>query len=90
MEKRQHRRIPFQREVQLATRDGREITLRAIDFSMSGMGLLSDRPAIIGEQVWLRFQVATLGETRELNVPGEIRHVDFKDRGYSLGISFLN
>jgi len=89
MEKRQHRRIPFQRQVYLATSQGEEEIMQASDFSMSGMGVFSHRPVLVGEKVWLRFEVNTLGESRELQIPGEIRHVDMLLDKYVVGVNFL-
>lgn len=90
MEKRQHRRIPFRRKVYLANQNGDEEMLQASDFSLTGMGILSERPVEIGDKVKLRFKVNTLGKTQELTVSGKIRHVELMDDKYVVGINFLN
>jgi c-di-GMP-binding flagellar brake protein YcgR len=89
MEKRQHRRIPFRRNVYLTGRQGEERLLESADFSLAGMAILSEKPAQVGEKVWLRFEVNTLGNSRELNVQAEIRHVDLTPDCYRVGVSFL-
>ncbi|MFO8025989.1 PilZ domain-containing protein [Thiohalophilus sp.] len=89
MEKRQHRRIPFRRRVYLARDEGDEQLLESSDFSLSGMGMLSERPVQIGEKVWLRFEVNTLGNPRQMNVQAEIRHVDLTPHCYRVGVNFL-
>ena len=90
MEKRQHRRIPFRRTVHLMRgREGDEQILESSDFSLSGMAMVSQRPVRVGEKVWLRFEVNTLGDPRELNVQAEIRHVDLAANSYRVGVSFL-
>ncbi|TDX99614.1 PilZ domain-containing protein [Thiohalophilus thiocyanatoxydans] len=90
MEKRQHRRIPFRRTVHLVNHRGDEQVLESSDFSLSGMAMVSQRPAQVGEKVRLRFRVNTLGESRELNLQAEIRHVDPAANNFRLGVSFLN
>ena len=91
MEKRQHRRIPFRRSVYLSGRQGEEQRLESSDFSLSGMAMLSEKPVQVGEKVWLRFEVNTLGSARELNVQAEIRHVDLAEQDrYRVGVNFLD
>lgn len=89
MEKRQHRRIPFRRRVYLTRHEGSEQLLESSDFSLTGMAMLSERPIQVGEQVWLRFEINTLGNHRQLNVPAEIRHVDLTPECYRVGVNFL-
>lgn len=89
MEKRQHRRIPFRRSVYLTGRQGDERLLESADFSLSGMAILSEKPVQVGEKVWLRFEVNTLGSSRELTVQAEIRHVDLTAHCYRVGVNFL-
>jgi c-di-GMP-binding flagellar brake protein YcgR len=91
MEKRQHRRIPFRRSVYLTGRRGEEQELQSSDFSLTGMAMLSERPVQVGEKVWLRFEVNTLGNSRELNVQAEIRNVDLAEKDhYRVGVNFLD
>ncbi|MDZ7805426.1 PilZ domain-containing protein [Thiohalophilus sp.] len=89
MEKRQHRRIPFRRRVYLIRREGDEQLLESSDFSLTGMAVLSKRSVQVGEKVWLRFEVNTLGKHRQLNVQAEIRHVDLTPHCYRVGVNFL-
>lgn len=89
MEKRQHRRIPFQRNVYLTRREGDEQLLRSSDFSLTGMAVLSERPIEVGEKIWLRFDINTLGNNRRLNIQAEIRHVDLTPECYRVGVNFL-
>ncbi|MDR9436444.1 MAG: PilZ domain-containing protein [Thiohalophilus sp.] len=89
MEKRQHRRIPFRRRVYLTRREGDEQLLESSDFSLTGMAVLSERPVQVGEKVWLRFEVNTLGNYRQLNIQAEIRHVDLTPDCYRVGVNFL-
>ncbi|MDY6980889.1 MAG: PilZ domain-containing protein [Pseudomonadota bacterium] len=90
MEKRQHRRIPFRRSVYLTRGEGDEQLLESADFSLTGMAVLSERPVQVGEKVWLRFEVNTLGNYRQLNVQAEIRHVDLTPDCYRVGVNFLD
>lgn len=90
MEKRRHRRIPFQRSVYLSSRQMGEQEMESSDFSLSGMSMLSEQPVPVGEKVRLRFVVNTLGNRRELNVLAEIRHVNLAAGRYRVGVNFLD
>ena len=90
MEKRKNRRIPFEREVNVSSGTGQDYTLAAYDFSLSGMGLYSETPPVIGDILRLHFQIAPMGKTRKLDVEGEVKHINFTDQGYLLGVSFLD
>ena len=90
MEKRKHRRIPFERVVNVSSDTGQDYTLAAYDFSLSGMGLYSEKPPVIGDILKLRFHITPLGKPRELDVEGQVKHINFTERGYMLGVSFLD
>ena len=90
MEKRKHRRIPFDRVVNVSSDRGQDYTLSAYDFSLNGMGLYSDTPPVIGDILKLRFQITPMGQPRELDVEGEVKHINFTDQGYMLGVNFLD
>lgn len=89
-EKRQHRRIPFRRDVYLSDRRGVEELLESSDFSLSGMAIYSKQPVQVGEKVWLRFEVNTMGKPRELRLQAEIRHVNPSSDRYRVGVNFLD
>lgn len=89
MNKRQHRRTKFERDVLLASVDGKRSTVQACDISTSGMCLYSSMPRLKGELLRLTFDLIQHGQKREINIAGEVKHVQLTDHGYNLGVRFL-
>lgn len=89
MNKRKHRRAPFDREVLMDSVDGKKATIKAKDISTSGIGLLADMPRLKGELLRLTFDLIQHGQKREINVAGEVKHVQLVEHGYKFGVRFL-
>ena len=87
--KRKHRRAHFEREIVLDSVDGKKSTIKANDISTSGMGLFADMPRIKGELIRLTFDLIQNGKKREVNIAGEVKHVQLAEHGYSFGVRFL-
>lgn len=89
MNKRKHRRTTFKREVLLGSVDGKKTTIKSNDLSTSGMGLYADIPRLKGELIRLTFELIQNGMKREVNIAGEIKHVQSVSNGYNFGVRFL-
>ncbi len=88
MERRKHRRIPFARSVAVTRNDGQNFLLEAEDISLTGIRLFSKTPVDVGERLQLQFYVVPRGKAHELNVQGEVQHVELSRSGYSVGVDF--
>jgi len=89
MNKRKHRRTAFKRQVLLDSVDGKQTLIKANNISTSGIGLYADMPRLKGELVRLKFDLIQNGQKREVNVAGEVKHVQLVDHGYNFGVRFL-
>lgn len=88
-EQRKHRRTPFEREILLGSVDGKTSLIKSNDISTTGIGLYADRPRVKGELLRLTFDLIQNGERREVNIAGEVKHVQLVDHGYNFGVRFL-
>lgn len=89
MDKRKHKRIQYGRTVNIRTRSGEHLQLEVLDYSMGGMGLVSRKPFSAGEQLEFESIMTLDGEVRNLDIKGEVKHVQERFQEYSLGVSFL-
>lgn len=89
MNNRKRRRISFSRDVLLDSVDGKKTILKSNNISTSGIGLYADIPRVRGELVRLTFELVQNGEKREINVAGEIMHMQLAEHGYIFGVKFL-
>lgn len=89
MDKRKHRRTSFDRDIILDSVDGKRATIKANNISTSGMGLYAELPRLKGELLRLTFDLVQNGKAREINMAGEVKHVQLVEHGYNFGIRFL-
>ncbi len=89
MNKRKHRRTVFDREILLASVDGKKTTIKSNNISTSGMGLYADMPRLKGELIRLRFDLIQNGKKREVKIAAEVKHVQLSAHGYNFGVRFL-
>ena len=89
MNKRKHRRTQFMREIVLDSVDGKQSLIKASNISTSGMGLYADMPRIKGELLRLTFDLIQHGKKREVNIAGEVKHVELAEHGYNFGVRFI-
>jgi len=89
MNNRKHRRTTFKRDVKLDSVDGKKSVIKAYDISTSGIGLYADMPRLKGELIRLTFDLIHNGNKREVNIAGEVKHVQLVEHGYSFGVRFL-
>lgn len=89
MNKRKNRRTLFKRDILLGSVDGKNSIIKAKDISTSGMGLFADMPRLKGELIRLTFDLVQNGQKREVNIAGEVKHVQLAEHGYNFGVRFL-
>lgn len=89
MEKRKHKRIQYGRTVNVKTQQGKMLQLEILDYSMGGMGLVSHTPFAAGEVLDFESIMTLDGEVRNLELKGEVRHVQEQFQEFSFGVCFL-
>ena len=89
MEKRKHKRIQYGRTVNVKTQSGRNLKLEVLDYSMGGMGLVSDTPFDTGEVLEFESIVTLAGDKRVLELKGEVRHTQEQFQEFAFGVCFL-
>lgn len=89
MDKRKHRRSQFNRDILLDSVDGKKSFITANNISTSGIGLYADTPRLKGELLRLTFELIQNGKKREVNIAGEVKHVQLAEHGYSFGVRFI-
>lgn len=89
MNKREHRRAEFIREVALDSVNGKTENIEAHDISTTGMGLTGPVSLRAGELLNLKFKLRMNGHEREIKMAGEIKYVKALDDGYFYGVRFL-
>ena len=87
--KRKHRRTEFKRDIILDSVDGKTSVIKANDISTSGIGLFAEMPRIKGELLRLTFDLVQNGQKRQVNIAGEVKHVQLADHGYNFGVRFI-
>lgn len=88
-DKRKHRRAEFNRDILLDSVDGKKSLIKANDISTSGMGLFANMPRLKGELLRLSFELIKNGHRQEINIAGEVKHVQLAEHGYTFGVRFL-
>lgn len=89
MEKRKHKRIQYGRTVNIKTQRGQNLQLEVLDYSMGGMGLVSNVPFQTGDILDFESIMTLDGEERTLEIKGEIRHIHQQFEEFSFGVCFL-
>ena len=89
MEKRKHKRIHYGRIVNVRTNQGEDLKLEVLDYSMGGMGLVSQIPFSPGDVLDFESIQTLDGDVRPLEIRGEVRHVQEQFQEYSFGVCFL-
>lgn len=88
LEHRKHKRIRYMRNVSASMDDGRKILLDVLDFSMSGMGLVSKIPFKVGDVLNVHSVITRDGIEREVSLKGEVIYSHKKFQEYAIGVSF--
>ena len=89
MEKRKHKRIQYGRVVNVRTMAGENIRLEVLDYSMGGMGLVSNSSFKQGDVLEFESIMTLDGDVRPLDLKGEVCHIQEQYQEYSFGVRFL-
>jgi len=87
--KRKHRRTEFKRDIILDSVDGKTTMIKANDISTAGIGLYAEIPRVQGELLRLTFDLIQNGQKRQVNIAGEVKHVQLAEHGYNFGVRFI-
>lgn len=89
-EKRKNRRIELSRPILMQTSKGPNIPLKCVNFSMEGVGLISDENFDMGKRIILTINIAQHGKVRLLNLLGEVVYTSKIDNAYNIGLRFFD
>ncbi|VAW94623.1 hypothetical protein MNBD_GAMMA22-2431 [hydrothermal vent metagenome] len=89
-EKRKNRRIELARPILMQTAKGKNIPLKCLNFSMEGVGLLSDQNFEMGKRIILTINIAQHGKVRLLNFLGEVVYTSELNNIYNIGLKFFD
>ncbi len=87
-ERRQKRRIQFQRPIRVVTQEGDKSSLMCVDFSMQGIGFFSSQPRDVGDILRVSLNIGHNGRTHVLNALGEVVHRRYYDKKFYVGMRF--
>ncbi len=87
-DKREHQRIQLLRKVMVTLKDGEQVLLDVLDYSMGGISVLSKKEFMIGEQLKLESLTTLDGEDKPLGLIGEVKHIRLSEQGYVVGMMF--
>ena len=87
-DRRQRRRIPFQRPIRITSSTGEKSSMMCVDFSMEGIGFLSPEPRDIGDILHVSMNIGNNGRTHILEALGEVVHRRYKDQKFYVGMRF--
>lgn len=87
-DRRTRRRIPFKRPIRITTEGGDRLSLMCVDFSMEGIGFLSQDPRDIGDILRVSMNIGNNGRTHVLNALGEVVHRRYQDKQFYVGMRF--
>jgi len=87
-ERRQRRRIPFKRPIRVTTPAGDKLSQMCVDFSMEGIGFLSNDPRDVGDILRVSVNIGQNGRTHILDCLGEVVHRRYKDKKFYVGMRF--
>jgi len=88
-EKRKHKRIQYGRMVNVTTATGTNLRLEVLDYSMGGLGLVSNSALSTGDVLKFESIMTLDGEVRSLDLTGEVCHIQEQFQEYSFGVRFL-
>jgi len=87
-ERREHSRITFNREVYLTFDNDRFLACMAHDFSLRGIGLLTDESITIDSVIAVELQTRCHEGNREINLRGRVVYSRPDGLQYKTGVSF--
>jgi len=88
-ERRTRRRIPFNKPIRITTEGGEKLSMMCVDFSMEGIGFLSNAPRNVGDILRVSMNIGNNGRTHLLNALGEVVHRRYQDKQFYVGMRFF-
>ncbi|MGD8925641.1 MAG: PilZ domain-containing protein [Thioalkalispiraceae bacterium] len=88
-ERREYTRVKFRREVYLTFEDGKSLHSISEDFSMYGMGVLTDSPLHKDQILHLDFKILSRDDWRDINLRGRVVYSSSNGEQYKIGIIFF-
>jgi len=88
-ERREYTRVKFRREVYLTFQDGKSLHSISEDFSMYGMGIITDSPVDMDQILFLDFKILSRDDWRDINLRGKVVYSSSYGEQYKIGISFF-
>lgn len=87
-ERREYTRVKFRREVYLTFPDGESWHSTSEDFSMYGMGLMTESALDKDQTLILDFKILSKDDWRDINLRGRVVYSSVEGDHYKTGISF--
>jgi c-di-GMP-binding flagellar brake protein YcgR len=87
-ERREYTRVKFRREVYLTFPDGESRVSTSEDFSMYGMGILTDSQLDKDQSLLLDFKILSKDDWRDVNLRGRVVYSSAEGDHFKTGISF--
>ncbi len=87
-ERRELRRIAFERPARILIRGGEKRSVKSHDFSMEGAAFISKEPIEMGEVLRMTLNVGHSGQSCITRLYGQVVHRSKKDSHFFIGISF--
>ena len=88
-ERREYTRVKFRREVYLTFEDGESLHSISEDFSMYGMGVMTDSPLDKDQILYLDFRILSRDDWRDVNLRGKVVYSSPNGEQYKTGIIFF-
>jgi hypothetical protein len=89
-EKRKNRRIELSRPILMQMPKGPNIPLQCVNFSMDGVGIISNEKFEMGKRIILTINIAQQGKVRLLNFVGEVVYNSEINSVYNIGLKFFD
>jgi len=89
-EKRKNRRIELSRPILMQSSKGPNVPLKCLNFSMEGIGLISNEKLKMGNRLILTINIAQHGKVRLLNFLGQVVYIFKSNNGYNIGLKFFD
>ncbi len=97
-EKRKNRRIEMSRPIVMQSITGCNIPLKCTNFSMDGIGLISNKKIEMGKRIMLTINLANRGKVRLVNLLGQVvyvcihvdKNLDNSDKSYNIGLRIFD
>ena len=87
-DKRELKRVRFERPARVITRGGEKHSVKSCDFSMNGAAFIAKAPVDVGEVLRLTLNIGVPGQSKIMKIYGQVIHRSKKDNQFLVGIRF--